>query len=86
MLKEMFERRCGPEDLMKDPSYRPIQDTGVMEEAVEEVLAENPEAVSKIRSGTLEPLNFLIGRVMRKTGGKADARKVKGLLQQRLGI
>ncbi|MEW6668418.1 MAG: Asp-tRNA(Asn)/Glu-tRNA(Gln) amidotransferase subunit GatB [Thermodesulfobacteriota bacterium] len=84
MLKEMFDRKCGPEELMKDPAFRPIRDMDVVEKAVEEVLAENPEAVSKIRSGTPEPLNFLIGRVMRKTGGKADAKKVRALLRERI--
>jgi aspartyl-tRNA(Asn)/glutamyl-tRNA(Gln) amidotransferase subunit B len=86
MLRAMFERKCGPEELMKDPAYRPVQDPEALGKAVEEVLAEHPEAVSKIGSGTLEPLNFLIGRVLRKTGGKADAKKVKALLRERLGI
>jgi aspartyl-tRNA(Asn)/glutamyl-tRNA(Gln) amidotransferase subunit B len=86
MLKAMFDRKCGPEELLTDPAYRPVQDPEALGKAVEEVLAEHAEAVSKIRSGSLEPLNFLIGRVMRKTGGKADAKKVKALLGQKLGI
>ncbi|MBN1106481.1 MAG: Asp-tRNA(Asn)/Glu-tRNA(Gln) amidotransferase subunit GatB [Deltaproteobacteria bacterium] len=86
MLKEMFDRRCTPESLLTDSAYRPIKDPHVLEKYAEEVLAEHPEAVSKIRNGAMEPVNFLVGQVMRKTKGKADAKKVRSLIQEKLGI
>lgn len=84
MLKEMYERRCSPGSLLTDGAYTPIRDGDVLASVIKEVVAENPEAVSKVRAGVMEPINFLVGQVMRKTGGKADAKRVRALIQDKL--
>jgi Asp-tRNA(Asn)/Glu-tRNA(Gln) amidotransferase B subunit len=43
-------------------------------------MAENPQAVDKIRSGDIKAIDFLVGQTMKKTGGKADAKKAKRLI------
>jgi aspartyl-tRNA(Asn)/glutamyl-tRNA(Gln) amidotransferase subunit B len=52
---------------------------------VDEVLADQPAAVATFRGGDEKALHFLMGQVMRKTKGKADARSVRELLLARLG-
>jgi len=52
--------------------------------AVEEVIAENPQAVEDYRSGKQEAVNFLMGQVMKKTKGRADAKEVRGMIIQRI--
>ena len=39
--------------------------------------------VKLIKAGKMKPVDFLIGQVMRKTGGKADPKKVRELLLQK---
>ncbi|MDD5206498.1 MAG: Asp-tRNA(Asn)/Glu-tRNA(Gln) amidotransferase GatCAB subunit B, partial [Desulfobacterales bacterium] len=64
----------------------PIRDADTLLRMVDEVTAQNPEAIAKISRGILEPVNFLVGQVMRKTRGKADPKKVRDLIQQKLGL
>jgi Asp-tRNA(Asn)/Glu-tRNA(Gln) amidotransferase B subunit len=59
-----------------------ISDTSVIEAAVAEVLAENAEAVDRMRSGDMKPVGFLVGQVMRATGGKADPKVVSRLITE----
>ena len=49
------------------------------------MLAEQPAAVATFRGGDEKALHFLMGQVMRKTQGKADARRVRELLVAQLG-
>jgi Asp-tRNA(Asn)/Glu-tRNA(Gln) amidotransferase B subunit len=60
-----------------------VSDTGAIEEAVDAVLAENADAVDKIRSGDMKPFGFLVGQVMRHMGGKADPRVVRSVLESK---
>jgi aspartyl-tRNA(Asn)/glutamyl-tRNA(Gln) amidotransferase subunit B len=60
-----------------------ISDTAVIEAAVEAVLSENADAVEKIRAGDGKPFGFLVGQVMRATGGKADPRMVSELIRKK---
>ncbi len=60
-----------------------VSDTGAIEEAVDSVLAENTDAVDKIKSGDMKPFGFLVGQVMRHMGGKADPKVVRTVLEQR---
>jgi aspartyl-tRNA(Asn)/glutamyl-tRNA(Gln) amidotransferase subunit B len=49
------------------------------------VLSECPEQVARYRAGETRVLHFLIGQVMRRTGGKASPGPVRELLARRLG-
>jgi aspartyl-tRNA(Asn)/glutamyl-tRNA(Gln) amidotransferase subunit B len=60
-----------------------ISDTGVIEAAVEAVLSEHGDAVAKVRAGDGKPIGFLVGQVMRATGGKADPRVVSELIREK---
>ena len=53
---------------------------GELERAVKEAAAENKDAFSEFASGNTKSLNFLIGIVMRKMKGKADARQIQKIL------
>ncbi|MFQ6072801.1 MAG: Asp-tRNA(Asn)/Glu-tRNA(Gln) amidotransferase GatCAB subunit B, partial [Methanosarcinales archaeon] len=50
--------------------------------AIEEVIKENPNAVQDYQSGKVEALNFLVGQVMKKTRGRADAKLAREQLQK----
>ncbi|NPE27458.1 Asp-tRNA(Asn)/Glu-tRNA(Gln) amidotransferase subunit GatB [Methanococcoides sp. SA1] len=52
----------------------------VVTEAVSETIAENEAAVQDYLGGAEKSLNFLVGQVMKKTKGRADARQARELL------
>jgi aspartyl-tRNA(Asn)/glutamyl-tRNA(Gln) amidotransferase subunit B len=86
ILKEMYNQGCELSQLLQREPSDPIRDSDTLLRMVEEVTAQNPEALAKIAKGTMEPVNFLVGQIMRKTGGKADPKRVRGLIQQKLGL
>jgi aspartyl-tRNA(Asn)/glutamyl-tRNA(Gln) amidotransferase subunit B len=51
---------------------------------VDEVIAAHPAAVAQLRAGDAKPLGFLVGQVMRRSGGKANARRVNELLRSKV--
>ena len=51
---------------------------------LDEVLGANAGLVDAIRGGDDKPLNFLMGQVMRATGGKGNPDMVRRLLRRRL--
>jgi len=62
-----------------------MSDTDALGDEVDAVLAAHPDAVDKIRGGDVKPIGFLVGQVMRATGGKADPKLVSQLIRNRAG-
>jgi aspartyl-tRNA(Asn)/glutamyl-tRNA(Gln) amidotransferase subunit B len=61
-----------------------MRDTGELEDIVADVLAANPQAVGEYSGGEQKVVGFLVGQVMKATGGKADPRAVNQMIQDRL--
>lgn len=61
-----------------------VSDHDLIAAAVDEVLDINPDAIVRFRSGEEKVLGFLVGLVMRSTGGKADPKLVNQLLRSKL--
>jgi aspartyl-tRNA(Asn)/glutamyl-tRNA(Gln) amidotransferase subunit B len=73
----------GPRGVAAQRDLIQISDAAVIEAAVDAVLADNDDAVAKLRAGDPKPLGFLVGQVMRATGGKADPQLVSTLITAR---
>jgi aspartyl-tRNA(Asn)/glutamyl-tRNA(Gln) amidotransferase subunit B len=84
LVAELVESGGDPEVLVAERGLAAVSDAGVLEQAVAEVLAENPENVELFRSGEEKVVNFLMGQVMRKTQGKADPAAVREILARKL--
>ena len=52
---------------------------------VEEVVRDFPRQVDELRAGKLQVLGFLTGQVMKRSGGRAEARRVQELLRAAAG-
>jgi len=61
-----------------------IDDAGRLSEIVADVVRANADAVAQYRSGKTGALGFLVGQVMKASGGKANPKRVNGLLQEAL--
>ena len=61
-----------------------VGDEDELAPVLESVIAAHPEQVETYRGGKEGVLGFLVGQVMRETGGKADPRVVNRLLAERL--
>jgi aspartyl-tRNA(Asn)/glutamyl-tRNA(Gln) amidotransferase subunit B len=61
-----------------------VSDASELGPVIDAVLAANPQQVETYRGGKEGVLGFLVGQVMKETGGKADAKVVNGLLREKL--
>jgi len=52
----------------------------VIDNAVDEALAANPDVVEKIRGGKVQAAGAIVGAVMKATKGQADAARVRELV------
>ncbi len=63
---------------------RPI-DQAALGRAIEDVIASETVAVGDYRAGKRKAFGYLVGAVMKKSGGQADAEAVKKILEEKLG-
>jgi aspartyl-tRNA(Asn)/glutamyl-tRNA(Gln) amidotransferase subunit B len=87
--REVFDRLWekdspSPTQIVEQLGLRQISDSGELEQAVAAVIAENPEAVAKIKTGNDKPVQFLMGQVMRATRGKANPQLVQELVRRQI--
>jgi aspartyl-tRNA(Asn)/glutamyl-tRNA(Gln) amidotransferase subunit B len=61
-----------------------VSDTAALGAIADEVLAENADAVEQFRSGKDGVVGFLVGQVMKKSGGSANPKVAQELLRERL--
>jgi aspartyl-tRNA(Asn)/glutamyl-tRNA(Gln) amidotransferase subunit B len=61
-----------------------VSDASELAPVIDAVIAANPEQVETYRGGKEGVLGFLVGQVMKETGGKADPKVVNQLLRERL--
>ena len=83
VLAGVLEGDGSPKEVAADRDLIQMSDTGAIESAVDGVLASNPDALEKLRGGDMKPFGFLVGQVMRATGGKADPKVVNEILRER---
>lgn len=70
-----------PEELAKEHSLIALDKSdSLMEVWCREVVESNPEVADAIRAGNVNVVNKLVGRVMKKSRGTADAVSVRKLL------
>ena len=84
VFREMYDSGKPPSDIVREKGLSQITDSGEISTVVEEVIANNPRAVSDLSNGKAQALGFLVGQVMKATRGKANPEKVNQLLKERI--
>jgi len=83
-LEDAFESGDRVEDIVERRGLRQVTDTSALQVWVDETIADNPGPVEQFRGGKEAILGFLVGQVMRKSGGSANPKVVSDLLRERL--
>ena len=60
-------------------------ESGELESIVDQAIADNPDAVEKIRSGKPQAIGAIVGTVMRETKGRADGGEVQRMISEKIG-
>ena len=62
-----------------------MTDTGAIDEAVDAVLAANPDKVAEYKSGKDKLFGFFVGQVMKAMAGKGNPALVNEAVKKQLG-
>ena len=76
------DEKC-PSEIIEEKGLFKAEDD-LVTRAVSETIAENQAAVQDYLGGTEKSLNFLVGQVMKKTKGTADAKTARELIIKEL--
>ena len=71
--------------LIEAKGLKQMNDTGALEQIIDEVIAANPANVEQYKAGKDKAFNALVGQVMKASKGKANPAQVNALLKQKLG-
>ncbi len=83
VLGFVLDGEGSPREIAEQRDLLQMSDDSALEALVETVLTANPDAFARLRDGDHKVLGFLVGRVMRESGGKADPRAVSALLRDK---
>lgn len=82
IFSEMLSTGATPSSIITQKNLSQTNNENEIEEAVKKILDANPKAVQDYKAGKTQVLGFLLGLVMRETGGKANAAKVKQIIER----
>ncbi len=83
VLRELVKNPKEPKRIMEKLGFKDISKEELLLK-IKETIKENEKAVNDYNNGKKEALKFLIGQVIRKTKGQADAKLVAKLLKEEL--
>ena len=84
VLATTFETGDSPAAVIEREGLGQVSDTSLIADTVRAVLAEYPSQVEEYRSGKQQIYGFLVGQVMKRTAGRADAKLVNEELRRQL--
>jgi aspartyl-tRNA(Asn)/glutamyl-tRNA(Gln) amidotransferase subunit B len=89
IAKDLFEilwtEGGDPATIVEARGMKQVTDTGAIEAAVDEIIAQNPAQVEKARANP-KLAGWFVGQVLKATGGKANPAVVNELVARKLGL
>ena len=86
IFPELYSSGKSPEQIVQEKGLTQVSDEGALEKMIAEVLTKNPAQVAQFKEGKQQVLGFLVGQVMKASGGKANPGKVNELLKRKLSV
>ncbi|HSG54815.1 MAG TPA: Asp-tRNA(Asn)/Glu-tRNA(Gln) amidotransferase GatCAB subunit B, partial [Paracoccaceae bacterium] len=89
IAKDLFEivytEGGDPAQIVDARGMKQVTDTGAIETAVDQIIADNPAQVEKAKQNP-KLAGWFVGQVMKATGGKANPAVVNQLVMAKLGL
>jgi aspartyl-tRNA(Asn)/glutamyl-tRNA(Gln) amidotransferase subunit B len=89
IAKDLFEivytTGGDPAQIVEERGMKQVTDTGAIEAAVDQIIADNPAQVEKAQANP-KLAGWFVGQVMKATGGKANPKAVNEIVAAKLGL
>ena len=84
LVARMWNGDGSPKAIVEREGLAQTSDPAAIERFIDSVLAANEKSVADYRAGKTNIIGFLVGQVMKASGGKADPQLVNALMKQKL--
>lgn len=84
IFPELYRTGQSPEEVVRQKGLTQVSDEGALEPVIGDILSKHGTQVEQYKAGKEQVLGFLVGQVMKATGGKANPGKVNEILRKRL--
>lgn len=88
IAKDVFEIMVDtgndPDAIVEEKGLKQITDTGAIETAIDQIIADNPGQVEQYQGGNEKLMGWFVGQVMKATQGKANPGAVNKILKSKL--
>ena len=84
VFAKMIEEHLIPLEIVKKYNMEVIEDEGLIDSLVDEVISENQKAIEDYHNGRTNMLDYMVGQVMKKSKGKANPVEAKNKLLEKI--
>ncbi len=81
VLETVFKEEKEPGDVVKELGLEQVSDTKELEKIVQDIVDSNPKVAEAVKNGAEKQIGFLMGQVMKATGGKANPKIARELIK-----
>jgi aspartyl-tRNA(Asn)/glutamyl-tRNA(Gln) amidotransferase subunit B len=86
VLVEMIREDRDPAAIVEARGLTQIRDEAALGDIVDKIVADHPGPAAEVRAGKNAAMGFLMGQIMKATGGRANPETATRLLRRRLGV
>lgn len=84
IFNEMLDSDQNAEGIANAKNLIQVSDSGFLEPIIEQIMADNPDEVTRYRDGAKKLMGFFVGQVMKQSKGKANPKMVTEMVQKKL--
>ena len=84
IFSDLWDNGGDVDQIIEARGLKQISDSAELEQVVEKILSKFNEQADQVRQGQGKVLGFLVGQVMKETGGKANPKAVNAILSRKL--
>jgi aspartyl-tRNA(Asn)/glutamyl-tRNA(Gln) amidotransferase subunit B len=84
VLTAMLDEDKSADVIIKEKGLAQVSDDSSLLVVIDEVIAQNPAVVEQIKSGKPNAVGFLVGQAMKRSGGRANPKKLNELITRRI--
>ncbi|MEK6750198.1 MAG: Asp-tRNA(Asn)/Glu-tRNA(Gln) amidotransferase subunit GatB [Pseudomonadota bacterium] len=84
VFEAMWAGQGDADAVIEKQGLKQVTDSGAIEQAIDAIIAANPEQLAQYRSGKDKLFGFFVGQAMKATQGKANPAQLNDLLKKKL--
>ena len=84
VFARMYDSGRSADDIVSAEGLAQMDDESALHAIVRDVMTANPDAIAQVRAGKNNAFGFLVGQVMKQSGGKANPKIANQLLKREL--